>query len=306
MQGTWFSLFTLNNAAILKTMLLTVGELRAWIIAEMKKESDGSYTIDGDDLNSALGDRSNPWSKVGGTDFYVPLRYREKFSMGPGDFTNDRNRIDALKRLKLTPKDVLSVLKHSPTTVKGVTLNVLPRARTAVFGRMANRIATAHADDVDVVTYPESGSTMARELAELVADKLGGLPVVTGSVLKKQAAELEIDEPSFEEFRSRSLKRGESPSYIEDTRANVEKSLATWRRKNTRPETKKIPHAWRQFLNLHKVGNAGPVLGKRVLVVDDNVDKGETLGGIEKLLKQAGAREVHLAAGWDFSDRGND
>lgn len=270
---------------------------------EMKKELDGSILIDSDDLSAALAERPEKDSKVGGVDFYVPFRFKDNFS--PGQFGSDQHRAAFAKSLKLKPKDVLAVLKHSPTTTEaGIVLKTTQRARDGVFRMMISAIANRHADlSISVVTHPQSSSEMALTLAFGVADKLG-VELVDDIVRRKKSEELEIDEDRFGEFQQEALADGRGQAYVDKTRKDVEKLIAQWRKKSETPETKKLLHKWRKFIVLHTASNQiGHVKGKTVLVIDDNVDKAETFKGIEKVLRAAGATEVYNAAGWDYSSR---
>ena len=280
-----------------------MGQLRTKILVELKKDVDGSILIDSDDLSAALAERPQKDSKVRGVDFFVPFRFKDNFD--PGQFGSDQQRAAMSKTLKIKPKDVLAVLKHSPVeTASGVTLKTTERAVNNVIRMMVNAIARRHADlGIDLVTHPQSSSGMALALAQGVAEALE-VPMISTITRKKTAEELTIDEDVFNEFTQEALADGRGEEYVEKTRKDVEKLTAQWKKSSETPATKKLLHRWRKFLVLHAPGQEiDHVNGKIVLVVDDNVDKAETFKGIEKILKNAGAQEVYNAAGWDYSAR---
>jgi len=290
-------------------MKLTLGQLRTKLLVEMKKDVDGSIIIDADDLGESLAERAQKNSKVRGVDFFVPFRFKDNFD--PGQFGSDQQRAAMARALKINPKDVLAVLKHSPiTTASRVTLKTTERAINSVIRMMVSAIARRHADlGINVVTHPQSSSDMARMLAQGVADELGvkdelEVPMFSAVTRKKTADELEIDEDVFNEFAQEALADGRGQEYVDKTRKDIEKLITQWQKSSETPATKKLLHRWRKFLVLHAPGqDIDKVAGRVVLVVDDNVDKAETFKGIEKILKNAGAREVYNAAGWDYSAR---
>jgi len=281
-------------------MLLTMKQLRWCILAEVERTSSTTYKVDSDDLKAALQPREHPQGRIRGVDFYVPLRFRNKWEQP--QWSSGHQLYALVTKLKISPKDLLTTLKR-PLVHDGMTFIASDTAKAQVFSMMATKIAGYFDDQVDVVTCPESSSTMAWELAEAVAAKLGGVPVVLDITRKKKGAEVEIDPDEWDEWVATVRKKGKDDAYIASTRKKAESLVKRWR-KGGIPATKDVPHEIRKFLMLHTAGGSiDQVWGKRVLVIDDNVDKAETLRSIHKALRKAGASDVHLAAGWDYSQR---
>jgi|SRR5579863_2575352 len=283
-------------------MLLTMGQLRQCIMAEVKKVGADTYEVNSDDIMSALNPRKFKESESRGEAVFVPLRFKSKWDKPR--FAGELELYNVVSRLDISPKELLTTLKR-PLVKDGITMQAPERAQAIVFGIMASQIARYFEDRVDLVTYPESSSTMARDLAHAVAQKLD-LPietVVAGMTRKKKPEELEIDPEEWENFRAAARARGKDDVYIANTRKRAENMIKRWQRGEV-PAIKDIPHENRKFLALHTAGDdIHQARGKRVLVVDDNVDKTETLRRIAQELRKAGAKDVHLAAGWDYAER---
>jgi len=285
---------------IIRQVKIILSELRQIILTELRAMSENSYYVDSDDLMSMLKLRANPWSKLRNVDLYVPFRYVDK--LVDTNLTTDLQRLQVLREKKVKPKDILDLLKVLTVNVSNTVFYTDQKSQDIVFKIIARKIAAAFQDEVDLVTAPESGSRMASYLASEVARHLN-VQYAPNLLQKKTASELSIDEPRFKEFSSRALSAGQNNDYVTRTRSRLEKHLQNWRRAGTKPETKKLPHEWRKFFNMHKFSGDQSVVGRSVLVVDDNVDKGETLGAVEQELLSAGASKVFLAAGWDYSQR---
>lgn len=200
----------------------------------------------------------------------------------------------------MTSKEALATLKRDiPHVAQRVDSKTFYRVINLFAKEIAKRQMQVH-PDIDLVVYADSSSDMTLMLATAVSE-LMGVSVIVDAVLKRSSEEFEVDEEWFDEWA-----QGQTIEDVQMIRALLDKFVAHCKRAGRDAASKSIPFKWRQFFNTHTLGpNADDVRGKKVLVIDDNIDKGWTFAGVEKLLINAGVakEDIVFAAGFDYSER---
>lgn len=140
----------------------------------------------------------------------------------------------------------------------------------------------------DFVLYPESSS----KFNELLAKKLAGLFGTTAikGFSKKPASEITIDEPALRSHfgpdatnKMAFLKQG-GIGYTGLDRATPYKPV----------QIKNFAQPLRRYVNMWNVAPGYKATGKRLLIIDDNIDAGGTLERLYDLIKQQQPKSVDI------------
>jgi len=269
---------------------MTVRELRT-VLAEA---IDGEVVKVGyDDVVKCLEPSHKPVLERSGISASVAFKYVKKTP-------------ESIKALGMTSKQVLGALKHDVKLPDGrVIQKVDQKTYERILGTLARGITgemRKKHPDIDVVIHAASSAAMTSEMADIISRTLD-VPLVTDAVVKRSRTELEIDEDRFREWA-----QGKPEAKVTHLRSMLEKHVDEFNRRGQIGDltSKGTPFEWRQFFNTHSAGPGIATLrGKKVLVVDDNVDKGWTFVGIKKLLMAAGVSsdDIVFAAGFDYAER---
>ena len=268
---------------------MTLRELR--VMLTEANDSGGDVHLSYSDIAACLEPSVKNVAERAGVATFVPFKYTKKTP-------------ENVKRLGMTSKQALGTLKRDIPLPDGrVAVKADQKTFYGIVDMMARNIAgrmrRTH-PDIDVVMYAASSSEMTLWLAEVIGESLD-VPVINDAVLKRTKEDYDIDEDRFKEW---SL--GKSQGDVDILRALLEKHIEQFKRTGTVAAAKATPFEWRQFFNMHVPGpGMGSLRGKKVLVVDDNIDKGWTFAGIEKLLAAAGVSkdDIVFAAGFDYAQR---
>jgi hypothetical protein len=268
---------------------MTLRELRDRLAEAF--DDAGSVQLSYDDIAACLEPSVKDVATRSGIAAFVPFKYAKKTP-------------ESVKRVGMTSKQALGTLKRDiPLPNDKVAKKVDQKTFYSIVDKMARAIATrtrrTH-PDIDVIVHAASSSDMTMWLAEVVGQTLD-VPVVNDAVLKRKGDAFSIDEDRFKEWS-----QGRTAEDVKIVRALLEKTVESYRRTGKIAASKGLPFEWRQFFNTHVSGpGVGNLRGKKVLVIDDNIDMGWTFAGIEKLLVAAGVSsdDIVFAAGYDYSQR---
>lgn len=268
---------------------MTAGELR--IMLEEAFDDAEAVQFSYDDIAACLEPSVKDVATRSGIAAFVPFKYAKKAP-------------ENVKRAGMTSKQALGTLKHDVRLPDG---RVAKKANENTFYKIVDMMARAIAGrtqrvhpDIDFVMHADSSADMTMWLAEVVAQSLD-VPSVGDAVLKKTTEDFSVDEDRFKEWSN-----GKSKEDVANLRALLDKHVQQFKRTGKIAASKSLPFEWREFFNTHAPGpGIGVMRGKKVLVIDDNIDKGWTFAGIAKLLVAAGVSpdDVVCAAGFDYTER---
>lgn len=269
-------------------MRLRLGELRV-LLHEAYDEGDTVW-LDGKDLSNCLVSSHKDVAERQGVSVYVPFKYNP-------------DPPPSVEKLGLTSKQALATLKRPVPLGNNRKLKATNKAHDAVVERMAQYISAnarkSYGGDIDYVVHAASSSHVAEWLATLVGSHLDA-PVVSDAFIKKQGSEVDLNLARFQDWASK------NPNIAPTVMLAIEKTLNTYKRTGKIVASKETNVYWRRFFNNHKPGpGMGALRGKKVLVIDDNVDSGWTFWGMHELLVQAGVDpyDIKYAAGFDYAER---
>ena len=201
----------------------------------------------------------------------------------------------------LTMSDLLKTLKVNEVTGTNVRVTTTDDVREQVFSTMARQIASHfEGESIDLVTAPESSAPMAEVLASKVAETLG-VPFESSILRKvKSPTSFSYDETRVARWAEDQHK---TPEDVAKLKSLLDKESAAMRKKMSKGDTvstKGIPHQHRRFYNLMTLTHSHELAGKTILVIDDNIDRGWTLQGINDLITEQGGKPL-FAVGVDMT-----